>query len=309
MSSTGNAVYLHDVTWFASADAYTTARDAFVKLAKRWVFQAEECPSTGTPHFQCYIKLITKLRPKTLGKLLNDLGMNGASCRRSSGAGRIALMTYAMKEESRVAGPWADRPLFFLTYKGHDLQCMRNPLPFQRQIMDMILAPPDDRSIVWIHDEIGNTGKSKLCKFLCFSKQAYIIPFGTAQQIKTSVIMMGRHRCFLVDVPRTTGRDESLSEAFSCIESLKNGMVQSSMYGKHQQLFMEPPHVICFSNEYPCKYLVSLDRWAIYDVDPTEDPPIRYVPDWECAKCAKNRKEKARQSSGFRIISRKRKRK
>lgn len=289
MSSTPNAVYLFDITWFADRDAFAVARDAFVKLAKRFVFQAEECPTTGNPHFQCYIKLKTKLRPLTLGKLLNDLGMNGASARPSSSAGRIALMTYAMKEESRVAGPWADRPLFFLTYNGHDLQCMRKPLPVQQAIMDMILEPPDDRSVVWIHDRVGNTGKSKLCKFLAFTKEAHIIPFGTAQQIKTAVIMMGRHRCFLIDVPRTTGKDEAISEAFSCIEALKNGYVQSAMYGKHQTLFMEPPHVICFSNVYPCKYLMSQDRWRIYNVDSTQDPPIYNVLDWECAKCAKKR--------------------
>lgn len=288
MSTTGNALYVFDVTWFSSSDAYTVAVNAFTTLCKRWIFQCEECPTTGAPHFQCFIKLKTRLRPKRLGKVLNDLGMNGASARPSSSKGRVALMTYAMKEESRIAGPWADRPLFMLTYKGNDLRCMTNPLPVQRCILDLIVAEPDDRSVVWIHDRRGNTGKSKLCKFLAHTNEAYIIPFGTAQQIKTSVICMGRHRCYLIDVPRTTGKDESMSEVFSAIEALKNGMVQSAMYGKYQQLFMEPPHVICFSNSYPCKKLLSQDRWAIYDVNSDGHPAIRYVSEWTCAKCARN---------------------
>ena len=54
------------------------------------------------------------------------------------------------------------------------------------------------------------------------------------------------------------------SELFSALEEVKNGWVESPMYGRADELIMEPPHVWVFSNELPNLNHCSLDRWTIW---------------------------------------------
>ncbi len=165
-----------------------------------------------------------------------------------------------MKEDSRVAGPWADRPL----YMKRDLICMQNPFPWQQSIIDSVSTQPDDRTISWVVDHGGNVGKSKLVKYLHVNGLAQRIPAGTATQIKTFVIAVGAARAYLVDLPRTSGQYESDDCIFSTLEDLKNGFVISGMYGKVQELIMEPPHLWVFANRAPPVSKMSLDRWHVH---------------------------------------------
>ncbi len=164
-----------------------------------------------------------------------------------------------MKAESRVDGPWADKPI----YMRKDLNCMNNPFPWQASVIKALKLPPDDRTINWVVDHGGNIGKSKLVKFLHVHKLAQRIPQGTATQIKTFVIAVGASNAYLVDLPRTSGEYESDDCIFSALEDLKNGFVVSGMYGKVQQLLMEPPHLWVFANRAPPVSKMSLDRWRV----------------------------------------------
>lgn len=90
---------------------------------------------------------------------------------------------------------------------------------------------------------------------------------GTATQIKSSIITKGPHRAYMLDLPRVRGKDESLQNTFSAIEEIKNGWVETAMYGKWEELMMLPPHVIVFSNDKPRLDLCSADRWEVYQLD------------------------------------------
>lgn len=300
IQTSNNGLYIFDAVYYVKSPCHEKVIKVFSQVCKKYIFQLEKGSKSGKLHYQCFLNLRVRKREKQLGKYLSGLGLEGISCRYCSDEGKAQLANYCMKDDTRIDGPWADKPLWKLQYIPNDLKCMENPLPIQKQILEMIKLAPDDRSIVWIHDKRGNTGKSKLVKWLEFTDQAEGVPFGTAAQIKSYIIACGRHTCYVVDIPRTLGRDESLLDSFSALESLKNGTVKSAMYGKVQKLFMEPPHVICFSNQLPCKYLISRDRWAVFDVDYSSlqgysvKPLVRRL-DWECAKCA--RKNKNRKST------------
>lgn len=285
--SSSNGLYVFDATYFVKSPCHEKVIKVFSKVCSKYIFQLEQCPTTKSLHYQCYIKFSSRLRPKQCGAMLSGLGLEGISTRPCSTGGKALLQTYVMKDETRIAGPWADKPVWKLTYAAKDLKCMSDPLPLQSYILNLLKAPVDDRCIFWFFDPIGCNGKSKLCKYLEWTDQACEIPFGTATQIKTSIIAEGRHKCYLLDVPRTTGKDESLQDSFSTIEAIKKGFVKSAMYGKVQKLWMEPPHVFVFSNSLPCKHLVSLDRWKVYEV--CENKNIVRKKDWTCAKCAKKR--------------------
>ena len=261
-----NSIYIFSVTWFAAIDSQSIAHKAFAKVAKRFVYQWERAPSTGNLHCQGYINLRNKsyYSGNKIASCLSALGMKGVTCKPASDAGKEFLKMYCMKEDTRVAGPWADRPI----YRGQDLVCMSKPFPWQKDIIERIACPPNDRDIIWINDAGGNVGKSKLVKYLKYKKLAVKIPMGNATQLKTNVIAQGASRCYVIDIPRTVGSTEKMSDLISAIEEVKNGDVTSAMYGKVQELLMQPPHVIVFSNQPPPYGLMSADRWKVFGVHP-----------------------------------------
>lgn len=146
---------------------------------------------------------------------------------------------------------------------------METPLPFQHSIMDACRGKLDDRTINWLCNTLGCAGKSKLMKYIRCKDEFDMarVPLGTATQIKTSVIEKGRHKIYMVDLPRVRGGDERQQEVFSALEEIKNGWVESAMYGKTAELLMNPPHIWIFSNELPNRSFASQDRWKLWTIN------------------------------------------
>lgn len=230
---------------------------------KKWIFQLERGEEEGRLHYQGQLQLESKKRKRQLltstGELFPE---NYLTLSPTSKNGSASAWSYAMKEDTRVKGPWGDRPI----YLGQDLVCMNSPFPWQQQVLDTLKTEPNDRTIQWVWEREGNVGKSKLVKFLRWKKLATNIPAGTATQIKTSVISKGPAKAYMLDMPRTKGKDEHMEDLFSAIEQIKNGMVESAMYGKNQELLMEPPHIFCFANYPPPMECLSADRWKVFKV-------------------------------------------
>ena len=233
-------------------------------VGKKWVFQMEKGESTGRLHYQGQVQLAEKKRKSALlGTCVTHFPAVTLTLTPTSNAGgKSGAWSYAMKEDTRVKGPWSDTPV----YLGQDLACMKTPFPWQQQVLDTLKTKADDRTIRWVWEAEGNVGKSKLVKFLCWKKMATSIPAGTATQIKTCVIAKGASPAYMIDMPRTKGKDEHMEDMFSAIEGIKNGMVESAMYGKVQELFMEPPHIFCFANYAPPTKRLSADRWKVFKV-------------------------------------------
>lgn len=258
-----NALFLYSFV-IRQGDRY---HDVTVDLIKQclvelgvddYVFQLER-GNSGNLHYQGFLRLTVKKRVGYLARRLSAWSFRPASSR-----GAAALREYCLKESTRVDGPWGKRRI----YMGKDLAIMRDPLPWQQQVMDILAGPADRRSIYWIVDEHGNKGKSVLTKYLWFrnKQDVAVVPFGTATQIKTSVISKGARLTYLLDVSRSLGEGESMHSVFSAIEQIKNGFVISAMYGKDGIMAFEPPHVICFSNFPPPWKRASRDRWRVYNL-------------------------------------------
>lgn len=245
---------------------------------KDYIFQLEKASHY---HYQCVISLhrAKRTRPHTLQKRLFALSnareeVSGVGVKPASLNGIEALRSYCMKEDSFVNGPWTQRVI----YRGQDVQMVETmPFPWQREVMSIIDGDPNDRSILWITNKSGNVGKTKLCKYLRFKNKITRIPMGTATQIKTACIINGAHRCYVVDFPRTLGKDEKIRDVMSAIEEIKNGWVQSAMYGKNAELIMMPPHVICFANWQPDLSMMSFDMWEFYSVNSKEGALVPHL--------------------------------
>jgi hypothetical protein len=182
------------------------------------------------------------------------------------------LSFYVMKDDTRIDGPWYDpsyNPKKRVIYEARDLECMKYPRMFQSEIMRICAGQPNDRDMNWVVNFSGSGGKSKLMKFMrmTLTWDMARVPMGSATQIKTSVIEKGAHKIYMVDLPRVRGSDERQQELFSALEEIKNGWVESPMYGKNAELLMEPPHIWIFSNELPNLSCASMDRWRIWKLD------------------------------------------
>ena len=130
-------------------------------------------------YYECCI--ITKIR-KRQPTLINDISVyldinkSQVQVDRMQGTWEQACI-YCSKNESRVLDT---KPSMSknntLGYTGQDIDFLSKPelrYPWQTEVFDKIfsevpitLKDPDDRTIIWIEDTFGNTGKSKFVKCL-----------------------------------------------------------------------------------------------------------------------------------------------
>ncbi len=251
------------------------------KHTDKFVFQEEIGEETGRRHYQGCFRSLNRVRQTTLLNLFKKhLGdITHVTINRMVGDWDESVL-YCTKDDTRVGDTVHTSP-GILPYGGDDvkfLDSMGNWYPWQKTLVENFYDIPtatfktaDDRKIIWVTDRHGNSGKSKFVKFFSFNHpNCTKISFGTAAQLRSSVIAAGPRDVYFIDIPRTLGADDSVDSLLSVIEDVKNGYVVSSMYGKHTFLMFQPPHIICFSNTPPIIAKLSRDRWQIHTIDSFE---------------------------------------
>jgi hypothetical protein len=130
------------------------------------------------------------------------------------------------------------------------------------------LKRADDRKITYILDLVGKSGKSQFYKWL-FNKYPTIVgrlSYGTASQLKSSMVNMGAKKIYIIDLARSLGKNDSQSDLLSAIEDLKSGLVINPMFGNGKILEMAPPHIIISTNYLLDFNSLSADRWDSYEL-------------------------------------------
>lgn len=277
----------------------------FSELATSWCFQLERGANAGKLHYQCRLLMDPKQYGATMLTILSarkpyeakDIDLKPES---NPSVAQGGLAFYVLKDETREAGPWYDpsykKPKPKKVYEGKDLACMDKPFKWQQWCINRFDQPCDeDRYIIWIYNQLGCAGKSKLMKWMMFKGYDMArVPMGSATQIKTSIVGKGPKEIYMVDLPRVRGADERINEVFSALEEVKNGWVESCMYGKSEDCLMEPPHVIVFSNEVPNMAIASPDRWKVYTLfHVNDDIDMRLLETKEVASIYKQQIEEA----------------
>lgn len=261
----------------------------FNEESEKWLFQEEEHENSEVKktHYQCC--LVTKIRKRknTILKNLADAlehPIEYIRIEKMEGTWEQAML-YCSKSEGRV-GETIKSAKICLDYDFTDVEFLNDPsrrYPWQEEILAKLFtsAPSQfkidedlDRQIIWIYDEHGNSGKSKLVKWICsYNDLAVKISFGTSNQLRAGIISAGVRRLYLMDVPRTLGTEDNMNDVLSLLEDLKNGHVVSSFYGNYTKLVMTPPLVVVFSNQRCPVAKLSSDRWLCYTI---VDKKLRY---------------------------------
>lgn len=250
-----NACYRFSITYFADVIRLPTVKNFCDLFCSKYIFQYEQCPTTHSTHFQCYVTFKEKYKSSALKSLLNNNGLSGADF---SPAASIGLTRYCSKNESRIDGPWASGDHYF----GKDLQVVRdNMFGWQKRLVRLVDEEPHDRHILWYYDPDGCAGKSKFCKYMTKFKDCLAITTGKASDILYVVKEMEKKRMYIFDLARTIPKGYE-DEFYLTLESVKNGYFINTKY-KGGVVMFETPHVIVFSNFMPNRAKLSDDRWRI----------------------------------------------
>jgi len=140
--------------------------------------------------------------------------------------------------------------------------------PWQQKWHDRIINEPGDyRSINWIHERIGGTGKSYFARemFMRYPREVYTLKqMGGAEKCATIIANALNEgwsgRCLIVDLPRNA-EDKSIYEP---LESIRDGMVTATRYSGKTFVF-DIKWVIVLANFPPQTFSMSMDRWKIHD--------------------------------------------
>lgn len=214
----------------------------------------------GNYHFQGGFKLKNKDRATALIKMINYTNFRGAYIAASHST--IGVSAYGMKEETRKLGPWCQDDLLN-TYKGEDLP--KTLLFWQKMLENYILGPVCDRTIVWIADMDGNSGKSKYCKYMDYVHNTKTIGYSDSKDAMYMVSNSPGEKAYFFDLTRTKPKMFSTGDLYSSIEMCKNGHFMNSKY-ESKVVLMRPPHIVVFANTLPEMNSLSMDRWSIYEL-------------------------------------------
>lgn len=205
---------------------------------------------SGTPHIQGYLQAKQKIRFKQVVELLSAGGADGPHVERARSPQHAR--DYCAKDGDVVANIQYRKPLKFPVMD----------LPWERDILELISGEPDDRTIHWYWEPVGNVGKSTFCKYLYAKHNAAIVPqkASDAYHILAKREEEGKVINLVVfDLPRNSEPN------YECIEKIKNGFFVSGKY-EGAELCIAPPHVIVFSNEEPQRWQLSEDRWNVVEI-------------------------------------------
>lgn len=225
-------------------------------LCKKFVYQLE-LTGDWNWHYQGQLNLKTKKTEKTI---VNDFQEQfpGVHFSKASTAGRKALQDYCLKDTTRKAGPWADHAI----YRGQDLYT--DPYPWQSELTTMCIGESDDRTIHWIYDKGGNSGKTKFAKLMAYKHKAGVMAYSKTSDL-LNFVYKSDATIFIFDLTRAKPLDIGGGDLYAALESIKNGMVFNSKYETGCKLFA-PPHVLVFANCKPELQNLSADRWRFHSL-------------------------------------------
>ena len=235
---------------------HATVKKNLAVISKKFVFQLER-GDLGTQHYQCLIGLKHKERKSTLIKKLASILSIAETCISCEPKSGWDFAPYCMKDDTRVAGPWgseiSDPPKLLETSKFY---------PWQKKVYDMVTQTvPDDRTIHWYWDSCGATGKTLLCKKLCYENQAFLFS-GKASDISSRIVQLQKPpKICIANIPR----QQEQFVSYQAVECLKDGLVSTGKYEGGQRVF-DSPHVVIFANFAPDRTKMSKDRWKVVEL-------------------------------------------
>lgn len=237
--------------------------------AKKWTFQLEQSDNEYR-HWQGRFSLIKKRTKFPLLNLFTDKKPNYLEP--TSLENFQDEFFYAMKEDTRVKGPWSDKLLSeesntYLPRQYRNLSLY----DWQKTIKDSadIFEP---RIINLIYDEKGNNGKSTIAAICEILHGGIDMPplndYKELIQLACNICMDTNNRSpkiMFFDMPRAIRKDQ-LYGLYSAIEQIKKGKLYDCRY-HYKAYWIDSPQIWVFTNTLPDLSMLSKDRWKIWEIE------------------------------------------
>ena len=140
---------------------------------------------------------------------------------------------------------------------------------WQKSVINL-MKEQDDRQVIWIKDDAGNSGKSFLATYLLRTGDAFVVEGGSTRDLSYAY---QEQPYVIFDFCRS--QKEFVN--YHIIEAFKNGRMFSSKYQSSLRIF-KPAKVVCFANFLPEWRKLSLDRWCCLEMEDNKMTLI-YPPD------------------------------
>lgn len=265
------------------------------------IYGEEIAPHTGTPHLQGYFQLIKKCRLTSLCKNLGDkyhysaakgtIEQNVEYCSKGgkvtkhgefqkAGGSLVSIRQEVNKcttysEFLDCVDRLGSRHLKFAQ------ECWFNkpvtPMEgvvlrdWQQYLFDKLQEPADDRTILWVYDEVGAKGKTFFSKYMLSNHGAFYTSPSKGADILYSY---KNENIILYDIPRSC--DEEYVN-WGVIEKLKDGIIFSGKYASCTKVRKDNAHVCIFSNSLPEEGKFSVDRIKLIDLSKIDEILVKNV--------------------------------
>lgn len=130
---------------------------------------------------------------------------------------------------------------------------------WQRELEERVAQPPNDRHVMFLVDENGNSGKSWLTSYWFTHRPEQIQMLSVGKRDDLAHAIDPTKSLFVFDVPR--GGMEYLQ--YTILEQLKNRVIFSPKYDSRTKILRKTPHVVVFCNEEPDRTKMSRDRFKV----------------------------------------------
>lgn len=239
------------------------------------------------PHWQIYLELERRVSnfKSILTTVLKPLGKEDCFHVEKAKGTQSANLNYVYAVRKQHELGWVQYA------KGHNvpwdycprgcenlLWLHRNMKPWQREITDRVTGTASYRDILYIHEPVGNTGKTYLSKYLHYFHGA-IITGGSASDMKHAISRWKEITgAFPVIIIFDIARSDRLNlDSYKAIEQIKNGLFFTGKYDSGMVASLRPPHVVLFSNSKPVMQYMSQDRWCVRAIDPVTKTLVQSV--------------------------------
>lgn len=131
--------------------------------------------------------------------------------------------------------------------------------PHQQTLARKLEEEPDDRTITFVVDQTGGTGKSWFIKKWLSEhpSDTQVLSIGKRDDLAHTIDVS--RRFFLFDLPRSSA--EFLQ--YTVLEQLKDRIIFSPKYMSRTKFLEHQPHVVVFMNEMPDRNKLSIDRYEV----------------------------------------------
>lgn len=127
---------------------------------------------------------------------------------------------------------------------------------WQRELEELLVEEPDDRSIRFFVDEQGGKGKTWFCQYMMSNYPDSVQYLRVGKRDDLAYAIDENCSIFLFDIPRSSM--EYLQ--YNILEQIKDRMIFSPKYNSCLKILPAKAHVVVFSNEFPDESKLSEDR-------------------------------------------------